>query len=144
MTSAPLMRRYDALPGETIGQKFWNAREAARFDRSRCARRNWGSGRSDLGRATVADARRSAMGLAALGFEPGHTASILSNTRQVNGPAPTTRILLRRRRVLGHLSDRPATSRSSTWSATREVRSCSSRMTSNWTRRCPFVTACPA
>jgi long-chain acyl-CoA synthetase len=77
---AALQRSTD-LPGETLGQKFWNA-VVMRGDTVALRQKELGIWRemswTELGEA----ARAIAMGLAALGFEPGDTASILSNTRR--------------------------------------------------------------
>lgn len=79
--AAPLGRRHDPLPGETIGQKFWNAVQA-RGPAVALRQKELGIWEevtwTELGRI----ARSIAMGLASIGFEPGHTASILSNTRR--------------------------------------------------------------
>jgi long-chain acyl-CoA synthetase len=67
------------LPGDTLPELFWNA-VAARGDKTFMREKEFGIWRAwswaDAGLAV----REIAMGLAACGFEPGHTASIMSNT----------------------------------------------------------------
>ncbi|MFT3803022.1 MAG: long-chain fatty acid--CoA ligase [Burkholderiaceae bacterium] len=69
------------LPGRTIGQKFWNAVQA-RGERVALRQKHLGIwdevSWTEFGR----HARRVAMALASIGFAPGDTASILSNTRR--------------------------------------------------------------
>ncbi|MFT4101683.1 MAG: long-chain fatty acid--CoA ligase [Burkholderiaceae bacterium] len=73
------MRR--TLPGHTIGHKFWNAVQA-RGARVALRQKHLGIWDEVSWTAFGGHARRVAMGLAAIGFAPGDTASILSNTRR--------------------------------------------------------------
>jgi long-chain acyl-CoA synthetase len=67
------------LPGETIPAMFWNG-VAQRGDGVWLREKVLGIWRSWSWNQVGAAAREIAMGLASLGFEPGHCASILSNT----------------------------------------------------------------
>ena len=67
------------VPGETIPEVFWNAVKA-RGDRVWLREKHLGIWRAWSWHDTGTAVREVAMGLAALGFEPGDTASILSNT----------------------------------------------------------------
>ncbi len=67
------------LPGETLVELFWNA-VAARGDATWLREKELGIWQSRSWRMVGARVREIAMGLAALGLEPGDCASILSNT----------------------------------------------------------------
>ena len=67
------------VPGETLPQVFWNA-AALRGERVFMRRKLLGLWESWSWQQTSTAVREIAMGLAALGFEPGDCASILSNT----------------------------------------------------------------
>ena len=77
---APAMRQTD-LPGDTVAQKFWNAvqRRASKVALRQKELGIWREVRWDEFGAHV---RAITMGLAAQGFQPGDTASILANTRR--------------------------------------------------------------
>jgi len=67
------------LAGDTVPALFWNA-VAARGDKTFMREKEFGLWRAWSWAETGRAVREVAMGLAALGFEPGDTASILSNT----------------------------------------------------------------
>ena len=67
------------VEGDTLHQMFWNA-AAKRGDKVWLREKRLGIWRSQTWAQTATAVRELAMGLAALGFEPGDTASILSNT----------------------------------------------------------------
>jgi long-chain acyl-CoA synthetase len=67
------------VPGETLHQMFWHA-VGQRGDRIWLREKELGIWRGWTWRQVGEAVRETAMGLASLGFEPGHTASILSNT----------------------------------------------------------------
>ena len=67
------------VPGETIHQMFWNA-VAMRGEKTFMREKDLGIWRAWSWNRSGAAVREIAMGLAALGFEPGECASILSNT----------------------------------------------------------------
>ena len=67
------------IPGDTIPALFLNA-VAARGDKTFMREKKLGLWRPWSWNQTLAAVRETSMGLAALGFEPGDTASILSNT----------------------------------------------------------------
>src|SRR5688500_17915054 len=67
------------LPGETLVELFWNA-VAARGDATWLREKELGIWQCRSWRSAGARVREIAMGLAALGLEPGDRASILSNT----------------------------------------------------------------
>jgi long-chain acyl-CoA synthetase len=67
------------LPGDTVPALFWNA-VAARGDKTFMREKELGVWRAWSWNQTGAAVREVALGLAALGFRPGDTASILSNT----------------------------------------------------------------
>jgi long-chain acyl-CoA synthetase len=69
------------VPGETIAQKFWNA-VAMRGPKVALRQKELGIWEEVSWAEFGEHARRIAMGLAALGFAPGDTASILANTRR--------------------------------------------------------------
>jgi len=68
-----------AMPGETIAAMFWNA-VAARGDKVWLREKKLGLWQARTWTQVGEAAREIARGLMALGFEAGHTASILSNT----------------------------------------------------------------
>ena len=72
-------REGPVLAGETLVELFWNA-VAARGDRTWLREKRLGLWQARSWRDVGTRVRRIAMGLAALGFAPGDTASILSNT----------------------------------------------------------------
>jgi long-chain acyl-CoA synthetase len=78
---APASAHREAIPGETIPTLFWNAVER-RAERVILRQKEFGVWQACTWRDLGAAAREIAMGLAALGFEPGECASILSNTRR--------------------------------------------------------------
>src|SRR5688500_6104324 len=67
------------LPGDTVPELFWNA-VAARGDKTFMREKELGIWRAWSWTETGRAVRDVALGLAALGFKPGDTASILSNT----------------------------------------------------------------
>jgi long-chain acyl-CoA synthetase len=67
------------VEGDTLQQMFWNA-AAKRGDKVWLREKHLGIWRSQTWNQVATVVREVAMGLAALGFEPGETASILSNT----------------------------------------------------------------
>jgi long-chain acyl-CoA synthetase len=67
------------VEGDTLQQMFWNA-AAKRGDKVWLREKHLGIWRSQTWNHVAAAVREVAMGLASLGFEPGDTASILSNT----------------------------------------------------------------
>jgi long-chain acyl-CoA synthetase len=67
------------VEGDTLQQMFWNA-AAMRADKVWLREKHLGVWRSQTWKQVATAVREVAMGLAALGFEPGDTASILSNT----------------------------------------------------------------
>ncbi len=71
----------EALPGETVPELFWNA-VRRRGERVALRQKDFGIWQATTWRELGEIAREIAMGLAALGFEPGECASILSNTRR--------------------------------------------------------------
>jgi long-chain acyl-CoA synthetase len=68
------------VPGDTISAMFWNAVGTARPQRLDAPERSSASGAAGPGTRPPRPCARSPAGLAALGFEPRQTASILSNT----------------------------------------------------------------
>ncbi len=77
----PRLHRHTNLPGDTVGQKFWNAVQM-RGDAVALRQKEFGIWQEVSWRAFGGHARRIAMGLAAIGFDVGDTASILANTRR--------------------------------------------------------------
>ena len=77
---APAMRQ-TSLPGETVAQKFWNAVQQ-RGDKVALRQKELGVWKEVTWTEFGAHVRAIAMGLAAHGFQPGDTASILANTRR--------------------------------------------------------------
>ena len=73
--------RQTELPGETVAQKFWNA-VRMRGDKVALRQKELGIWQEVTWNEFGAHARRIAMALAAHGFQPGDTASILANTRR--------------------------------------------------------------
>ncbi len=67
------------VEGDTLQQMFWNA-AALRGDKVWLREKHLGIWRSQTWAQVATAVREVAMGLASLGFEPGDTASILSNT----------------------------------------------------------------
>ena len=67
------------VPGDTLGQMFWNAVEL-RGDTVALRQKDRGIWKSVSWRGLGTAARETGLGLAALGFEPGECASILANT----------------------------------------------------------------
>jgi long-chain acyl-CoA synthetase len=67
------------VPGDTLPAMFWHA-VAARGERTWLRQKEFGVWRSWSWNATAAAVREIAHGLMALGFQRGHTASIMSNT----------------------------------------------------------------
>ena len=67
------------VPGDTLPAMFWHA-VAARGERTWMRQKEFGVWRSWSWNETAAAVREIAHGLMALGFERGHTASIMSNT----------------------------------------------------------------
>jgi long-chain acyl-CoA synthetase len=80
-TRARVCGQPEALPGETIPELFWNA-VRRRGERVALRQKDFGIWQATTWRELGETARDIAMGLAALGFEPGECASILSNTRR--------------------------------------------------------------
>src|SRR5690349_2626029 len=78
---APRLERSDAVPGDTIAQKFWNAVQL-RGDRIALRQKELGIWEEVSWRTFGAHARAIAMAIAREGLQPGDTASILSNTRR--------------------------------------------------------------
>ncbi len=79
MSNAQLPRR-TKLAGDTIPAKFWNA-VSERGDKTALRQKVLGVWQEMSWRELGGNARRIAMGLASLGFQPGGVASILANTR---------------------------------------------------------------
>jgi long-chain acyl-CoA synthetase len=77
---APAMRQTD-LPGDTVAQKFWNAVQR-RGAKVALRQKELGIWREVTWTVFGEHARAIAMGMAAHGFQPGDTASILANTRR--------------------------------------------------------------
>ena len=73
--------RRTELPGDTVAQKFWNA-VRMRGDTTALRQKQLGIWKEVSWNEFGKHARRIAMGLAAHGFQPGDTASILANTRR--------------------------------------------------------------
>jgi len=71
----------EAVPGATIPELFWDA-VRQRGERVALRQKDFGIWQGTTWRELGEIAREVAMGLAALGFEPGERASILSNTRR--------------------------------------------------------------
>jgi long-chain acyl-CoA synthetase len=71
--------RLDVVPGETVPELFWNA-VALRGDAVWMREKDLGLWRPWTWKQTAQAVREVACGMAALGFEAGDTASILSNT----------------------------------------------------------------
>jgi long-chain acyl-CoA synthetase len=67
------------VPGDTLPAMFWHA-VAARGERTWLRQKEFGVWRSWSWNQTAAAVREIGHGLMALGFERGHTASIMSNT----------------------------------------------------------------
>ena len=78
-TASPFPRR-KALPGDTIGQKFALAVQA-RGDAIAVRQKEYGVWREMSWREFGGHVQQLALGLAAIGFEPGHVGAILANTR---------------------------------------------------------------
>ena len=78
-TASPFPRR-KALPGNTIGQKFALAVQD-RGEAIAVRQKEYGVWREMSWREFGGHAQQLALGLAALGFEPGHVGAILANTR---------------------------------------------------------------
>lgn len=70
-----------AIPGDTVPAAFWNAVQA-RGDKIALRQKHLGIWREVTWREFGAAVRETAMGLAALGLQPGDVVSILSNTRK--------------------------------------------------------------
>jgi long-chain acyl-CoA synthetase len=81
VTGGPAVAGRKPLAGETIGQKFWNA-VAQRGPRVALRQKELGIWEEVTWNEMGRQSRAIAMGLASLGFQPGDTASILSNTRR--------------------------------------------------------------
>ncbi len=81
VAGASTLVRSDALPGETIGQKFWNAVQM-RGAKVALRQKEFGIWEEVSWTQFGAHARAIAMALAAEGVAPGDAASILSNTRR--------------------------------------------------------------
>jgi long-chain acyl-CoA synthetase len=77
----PRARPPEPVPGETIPELFWNA-VRQRGERVALRQKDFGIWQATSWRELGRIAHEIAMGLAALGFEPGDCASILSNTRR--------------------------------------------------------------
>ena len=73
--------RQTSLPGDTIGQKFWNAVKM-RGPKVALRQKQLGIWEEATWNELGAHARNVAMGLVSLGFQPGDTASVLANTRR--------------------------------------------------------------
>ncbi|HWS76179.1 MAG TPA: long-chain fatty acid--CoA ligase [Quisquiliibacterium sp.] len=73
--------RQTSLPGETVAQKFWNAVQQ-RGGKVALRQKELGVWKEVTWTEFGAHVRAIAMGLAAHGFQPGDTASILANTRR--------------------------------------------------------------
>ena len=80
-TRRPARTQSESVPGETIPELFWNAVER-RGERVILRQKDFGIWQATTWRELGETAREIGMGLAALGFEPGECASILSNTRK--------------------------------------------------------------
>ena len=68
------------MPGHTIPEMFWNG-VAARGDKLMMREKKFGIWQGWSWNQSGTAVREIAMGLSALGFEPGQCASILANTR---------------------------------------------------------------
>ena len=73
--------KQSSLPGETLGQKFWNA-VGQRSKQVALRQKLFGVWDEITWTEYGAHARRIGMGLAALGLQPGDCVSILANTRR--------------------------------------------------------------
>jgi long-chain acyl-CoA synthetase len=80
-TRARVRAQPESVPGDTIPELFWSA-VRRRGERVALRQKDFGIWQATTWRELGGIAREIAMGLAALGFEPGECASILSNTRR--------------------------------------------------------------